>query len=214
MTANQYLDRLLVRYSGMFDIYQPYRIRDTEYPAYGYFFSHNEKYVLVREANLWAADSYEHMLFLTSQEITDVDIDKADQLIREYMEPVFVRQGEELPPKNHMYSFLTIVMICEQKPSEEVIKRIRRYKFDKGYQFNLRGYCNGRLILADMESERVITNFAARKSKKTFLDTFDDVKEGKITFSELCQKHEITPFTQDMEVERKHNSRSKADSLY
>lgn len=38
MTASDYLDRLLVRYSGMFDIYQPYRIEEEEYPAYGYFF--------------------------------------------------------------------------------------------------------------------------------------------------------------------------------
>lgn len=214
MTANQYLDRLLVRYSGMFDIYRPYRINETEYPAYGYFFSHNEKYVLVREANLWAADSYEHMLFITAKTITQEDVDKADQLIREYMEPVFVRQGDDLPPANHMYSFLTIVMICEEKPSTEVLKRIKKYKFDKGYQFNLRGYCNGRLIAVDLESEHVTTNFAARKSKKTFIETFEDVKKGKISFSELCKKHEITPFSQDMEPDRKRSSRTKADSLF
>ena len=62
-----YTHLLLLRYSGTFDIYKPYFIDGKEYPAYGYFFSHLEKYVLVREANLWASDSYEHILFITCQ---------------------------------------------------------------------------------------------------------------------------------------------------
>lgn len=38
MEMAQYLDRLLLRYSGTFDIYKPYFIDGKEYPAYGYFF--------------------------------------------------------------------------------------------------------------------------------------------------------------------------------
>ena len=45
MNTAEYLDRLLVKYSSAFDIYQPYVIHGKEYPAYGYFFSHTEKYV-------------------------------------------------------------------------------------------------------------------------------------------------------------------------
>ncbi len=62
MNSADYLNRLLLKYSGTFDIYQPYMIMGREYPAYGYFFSHVEKYVLVRKANMWSADSYEHIL--------------------------------------------------------------------------------------------------------------------------------------------------------
>lgn len=214
MTANEYLDRLLVRYSGMFDIYQPYRIGEEEYPAYGYFFSHNEKYVLIREANLWSVDSFEHMLFDTRDQITTKDIDRADRVIREYMEPVLVCKGEKMPEKNHMYSYLTFIFVVNRKPDAEVIKRIKKYKFEKGYQFNIRGYSSGRMVLVDIESEKVYTNYQARKGKKLFLETFKDVKEGKITFSQLCEKHEITPFTQDMEGERKGESSKKAAALF
>ncbi len=63
MDSADYLNRLLLKYSGTFDIYQPYTILGKEYPAYGYFFSHVEKYVLVRKANMWSADTYEHVLF-------------------------------------------------------------------------------------------------------------------------------------------------------
>ena len=211
MTANDYLDRLLVRYSGMFDIYQPYRIGEKEYPAYGYFFSHNEKYVLMREANLWTVDSFEHMLFETRDTLTLEDVESADHVIREYMEPVLVCKGEKMPEKNHMYSYLTYVFVVNQTPDAEVLKKIKKYKFEKGYQFNIRGYSSGRMVLVDIASEKVITNYQARKGKKLFQETFRDVKEGKITFSQLCEKHEITPFTQEMEEERKGESRGKAD---
>ena len=61
--------------SGTFDIFKPYVIHGKEYPAYGYFFSHTEKYVLVREANMWSADSYEHILFIRAQELEQPLID-------------------------------------------------------------------------------------------------------------------------------------------
>ena len=214
MTASDYLDRLLVRYSGMFDIYQPYRIEEEEYPAYGYFFSHNEKYVLIREANLWTVDSFEHMLFDTREKITIEDIDRADRVIREYMEPVLVCKGEKMPEKNHMYSYLTFVFIVDQAPDPEVIRKVKKYKFEKGYQFNIRGYSSGRMVLVDISSEKVYTNDQARKGKKLFVETFEDVKKGKITFSQLCEKHEITPFTQELERERKGESREKADIVH
>lgn len=38
MKTADYLDQLLRKYSGTFDIYQPYVIHGKEYPAYGYFF--------------------------------------------------------------------------------------------------------------------------------------------------------------------------------
>lgn len=93
MEMAQYLDRLLLRYSGTFDIYKPYFIDGKEYPAYGYFFSHLEKYVLVREANLWASDSYEHILFITADKITEEHVKEAQDVIQNYMEPKLVRKG-------------------------------------------------------------------------------------------------------------------------
>ena len=90
METADYLNQLLRKYSGTFDLYQPYVIHGKEYPAYGYFFSHTEKYVLVREANMWSADSYEHVLFITAQEVDQALIEEAEALVRNYMEPVLV----------------------------------------------------------------------------------------------------------------------------
>ena len=97
MHSADYLNRLLLRYSGTFDIYQPYTILEREYPAYGYFFSHVEKYVLVRAANMWSADSYEHILFSTREELTMADLEEYGRAVKEYIEPKLVLKGEKLP---------------------------------------------------------------------------------------------------------------------
>ena len=93
MHSADYLNRLLLRYSGTFDIYQPYTILGREYPAYGYFFSHVEKYVLVRKANMWSADSYEHILFANPKELTQAHLEEYRRAIEEYIEPTLFLKG-------------------------------------------------------------------------------------------------------------------------
>ena len=136
MNTAEYLDRLLEKYSSAFDIYQPYVIHGKEYPAYGYFFSHTEKYVLVREANMWSSDSYEHILFVETDEVTEELLKEAHDIVKNYMEPVLVRKGEKVPPPNHMYSYLTIAIISKKAVSGAMRKAIRKFRFEKSLRTN------------------------------------------------------------------------------
>lgn len=188
MNTADYLDQLLRKYSGTFDIYQPYLIHGKEYPAYGYFFSHTEKYILVREANMWSSDSYEHILFLESETVDQHLIDEAYTLVKDYMEPVLVRKGEKFPAQGHMYSYLTISLLAEKPLSGEMHKAIRRFKFEKGYQFNVRGFAQAHIVCATMEDERVYTNYVGRKSAKLYKDTFQDVRSGKPGFKQIMRE--------------------------
>ena len=172
METADYLDRLLQKYSGTFDIYQPYVIHGKEYPAYGYFFSHTEKYILVREANMWSADSYEHVLFMRTGEVDQALIAEAYALIKDYMEPVLVCKGEALPAQGHMYSYLTISLIAERPLSKQMQKAVRSFRFEKGYRFNTRGFSHGHIVCATMEDERVYTNYVGRKTAKLYQDNF------------------------------------------
>lgn len=191
MNTADYLDRLLLKYSGTFDIYQPYVIQGKEYPAYGYFFSHIEKYVLVREANMWSSDSFEHILFMEVDEITEKILQEAYAIVRDYMEPVLVRKGEELPAENHMYSYLTIAIISKSAASRHIQKLIKKFRFEKGYKFNMRGFSQAHILCATMEDEHVYTNSAARKSSKVLKSVFQDVKAGKPGFKQTVAEQNI-----------------------
>ena len=196
MEMAQYLDRLLLRYSGTFDIYKPYFIDGKEYPAYGYFFSHLEKYVLVREANLWASDSYEHILFITADKITEEHVKEPQDVIQNYMEPKLVRKGARVPEKDHMYSFLTVILLSQYPPDRNTLKSVKRYSFDKGYRFNLRGFSTGHMALVSMEDRKITCNRAAAKKVKLLKEIFEEVDAGKPGFDELCEKKDVKPFSQ------------------
>lgn len=196
MNSADYLNRLLLKYSGTFDIYQPYTILGREYPAYGYFFSHVEKYVLVRKANMWSADSYEHILFADPEELTDGHLEEYRQAIEEYIEPTLILKGESLPEPNHMYSYITIAVVTAKALSPEIKKAVRKFKFEKSYMHSIRGYSQARIAVASMEDEAVYVNSMGRSLKKMYRGVFEDVKAGKPGYLEALKKQGAESFKQ------------------
>lgn len=196
MNSKQYLDRLLLRYAGTFNIYKPYSAAGKMIDAYGYFYNHLEKYVLVRDANLWSSDSFEHVFYITGEKINLDTVKQFEKILVEYMEPELVRKGQKIPDKNHMYSYLTLVFISDLTPEPEVLKEIKKFRYEKGYRFNTRGYSQAHMCLVSAEDGKVYTNYAARKSKKILTEVYKEVQQNKIGFDELCEKHHIEPFVQ------------------
>lgn len=197
-TASQrYLDRLLARYSGTFNIYMPYSIGGITFPAYGYFCSHVEKFILTRNTNMWSSDSFEHILFLPKEEVTSDDVFKMKQILLDYVEPKLVLKGEELPPPNHMYSYMSVILISEKTPDKNTVRAVKKLSYDKGYQMNMRGFSQIQICLVSLEDEKVYHNFAASKKKKILKAIFKEVREGKIGFKALCEKQGIEPFVQE-----------------
>ena len=196
MHSADYLNRLLLKYSGTFDIYQPYMIMGREYPAYGYFFSHVEKYVLVRKANMWSADSYEHILFADPEELTDGHLEEYRQAIAEYIEPTLILKGESLPEPNHMYSYITIAVVTAKALSPEIKKAVRKFKFEKSYMHGIRGYSQARIAVVSMEDEAVCVNSMGRSLKKMYRGVFEDVKAGKSGYLEALKKQGAESFKQ------------------
>ena len=196
MNAKEYLNRLLVRYAGTFDIYVPYKIFEREFDAYGFFSSHVEKYVLTRNANLYTQDSYEHSLFLTVDVVTKDLIDEMKRVILDYVEPTLVLKGEKNPEPNHMYSYMTVILISNKEPEKDVVKYLKKQKYDRGYMMHVRGFSQAQFCMVSIADEKVYTNSAAHKKKKLLNGIFKEVKDGKVGFQELWDTGEITPYKQ------------------
>lgn len=197
LTAYTYLDRLLVRYAGTFDLYTPYHIGGKTFPAYGYFYSHVEKFVLTRNANMWSSDSYEHILFVAMDEVTASDVSEMKTILLEEVEPKLVLKGEELPPPNHMYSYMSVILISDKRPSKEAVKAVKKLSYDKGYMMNMRGFSQAQMCLVSIEEEKIYHNFAAHGKKKTLKGIFKEVKEGRAGFKELVEKGDLIPHIQN-----------------
>ena len=163
-----YLERILNEYQKTFDIYRDYKIGDEVVDAYGYFNSHSEKYLLVREVQLWETKAFEHIFFIQREDIDNSTLENILSLIPEYIEPNLVRKGERYPEKNHMYSYITLVILTDSIKNQEIIERVKKYKFEKTYLFSIRGYTQSRVVLIDMDNKNIYTNRLGKNLEKLY----------------------------------------------
>ncbi|MCI7796275.1 MAG: hypothetical protein MR528_08245 [Lachnospiraceae bacterium] len=173
MTTTEYFNRLLPYYRSCFDMDLPYDLCGTECLAHGHFYSHSEKYVLSREARLWESNNFEHVFFLERDALKESDLKEMDRLIREHVEPAMVRGGKSYPEPNHMYTYITFVFLCSSSPEKEVIKSLKKYHYTRNYLFSFRGFCQVRVVAADMETQEIYTNKAGAALRKLFRKSMD-----------------------------------------
>lgn len=162
------LERLLRFYEAYFDIYRDFTAGGDKYDAYAFCNVCNTKYVLVKSAQLWRAHSYEHVFFRKMDELSLEELQQRQKKLREHIEPEFVRKGQKCPPADHMCTYLTTVFICCKALDKEQIRQIRRHKFHRNYRFALRGYCESRLAVFDLESGKIYGNGPAKSLLKKY----------------------------------------------
>ncbi|WP_194611396.1 hypothetical protein [Clostridium vitabionis] len=190
ITPKEYRERLLAKYMPTFDIEVPYSVGGTIYPAYACFSSKSEKYVLVRQANLWTTDSHEHVLFLERERCGAEITEEVKRLVEQHMEPEMVRGGEKLPEKDHMISYLTVIVLLRETPDPDTVQAVRRFRFTRSYLFTLRGRAETHLILADLGKEQIFTNRDAARHRKIYEDIFREVHQGLPGYLDLLAKQQ------------------------
>ena len=163
METSDYLEKILGILSGSFDIYRPVTINSKEYPAYAYYFSLSEKFLVTQKVNLWSARVYEHILFMQAEKCSEETLADARALIETYMEETYVRKGEKYPEKDHMVSYVTVCILSESSPAAKIKEAVSRYRFNRNYLFTFRGIAEGRIICVDLEAETVHGNRSARQ---------------------------------------------------
>ena len=177
VSSDAYLQELLRRYQASFDITENYKMDEIVFPAYAWFHSTSEKYVLRKEAQLWAIKAFEHVFFMKKNSLSPQDLADLKELIIQKIEPEYVRKNEKYPEKDHMCSYISFVIMCEQAPSAETKKLIKKFHFDKGYLFNFRGHSQARLAVATMDTREVFTNYVGKELKPMLFDIYKKMEE-------------------------------------
>lgn len=171
--STAFLNLVLPSYAGTFDLFRPFSFHGTEYPAYGSFWSHNEKFLLTKEMKLWETDNREYIFFIEAETLDETVLAQTDSLLREHVEPELVRGGQKVPPANHMYSYMTVIFMTENPISEAVQEKIRRYSFARTYRFSIRGYSETRLLAVNLSDGQMVFN----KESKALLPLYQKVMD-------------------------------------
>ena len=160
--SETFLEKLITEYAKSFDITRDYEIGGVKAPAYGFFSTISEKYVLTPKANLWSIHGFEHILFLERETINVSDIEAIRNLMKDHMAPELVCKGKKYPEKDHMYSYVTVSVLCNNSPDNETIKAIRTFKYEQNYLMTIRGHVEGHIVLMDLSAGKAYSNKAAK----------------------------------------------------
>lgn len=168
MKAQELFDRMMESYQEDYDIEMPYDIEDETYDAYAGFHVSSAKYVLVKKAQLWRADCFEHTFFRMVSDLKIADIERFCAQVHTYIEPQLVRQGRSWPPADHMYSYITEILICDGGIEDHVKKAVKKVSYLKNYLLTVRGYCEVRLLVFDLAGKTIFGNRAAKELVKGY----------------------------------------------
>ncbi len=174
MNGQEFLGKLLEYYQSSFDIVRPFETECGSFDAYAAFNVTSAKYVLIKKAQLWQAKCYEHAFFSCVTKMDGDTLHKFRQQIIDYIEPELVRKGQNCTEKDHMYTYITGIFLCEEGISTQERQAVRKFRFFKNYRFGIRGYAEARLLVFDLKNNKIYGNRAAKELVKGYGKIFQE----------------------------------------
>lgn len=170
LTREETLQKILRSYATYYDVEECEAV-DLPLTAKCSFHVHSEKYVLVKKAQLWSADSEEYVYIFSVSDFTKNIYEKC----RDYA----YEQGMALidPKPGHMYTYITALFVCERS-ERDAVKALRRCRLHKNFQFSLLGWMDYHTALVDLTADKVYTNGSGHANAK-FLKSIIHVNNKK-----------------------------------
>ena len=165
MGLQEQLERLLNAYSRHYDIKRDVQTEGGFFPAEAVFYLRDEHYLVRRDKRFYAVEQHEYAYFHTTQaldaEALQILIDRSLQAGR----------AEVKPHKEHMCSFVTLVVLAETI-DPEAQKLLKRTRFHKNFRLALHGWMEYHIAAMECSTGSFLSNPAGREARKTLEANF------------------------------------------
>lgn len=160
LSRDEILNRLLQSYEAYFDVDREPKVpAGLPLTATCRFYVHSEKYVLIKKAKLWEADSNEFVYIFSVPELTE----ELFESCRSYA----YEEGMKLidPKPGHMYSYITTVFVCDScTPGAK--KALQKCRIYKSFHFSWYGWMNFHTAAIVRKGSDLLTNRMGRGNAK------------------------------------------------
>lgn len=160
-SRNEVLEKLLKSYETYFDVEMYKKEEEGELPlkAHCRLFVHSEKYVLIKKAKLWDADTNEFVYIFSLPHLTKEWYERCKNYA--------YQEGMKLihPKPGHMYSYITTVFLCDTC-SVDAKKAVCRCRIYKSFRFSWYGWMDFHTAAIVLEEGTVFTNRSGRSNAK------------------------------------------------
>lgn len=152
------LDRLKRAYAAYYDIED---IEDgTPLKALCAYHMRDSQYVLVKKAELWAAENHEYLYLCAVDHLDEGAVDQIFQRVLEDGEP------RVHPHIQHMYTYLTAVTLYDSAEPQALAK-LRKLKKRREYKLSLHGWMEFRIAAVDLSTGDIATNRSGKDLGKS-----------------------------------------------
>ena len=155
--SEQVLEGLKKAYAAYFDIEE---IDDgTTLKARCGYHMRDSQYVLVKKAELWAAESHEYLYLWDAGHL---DLDGVEEIFRRTLD-----DGEPRvkPHAQHMYTYLTAVALYDSA-DPDALNRLKKLKKRREFKLSLHGWMEFRIAAVDLSNGEITVNRAGKALAK------------------------------------------------
>ena len=167
MDTAQMLERTLASFASNYDITREAQVASRKVEALAQLRAMNSRYMLSKKWVVWQANAFEHCIFVTVPTLTAEAVRDWFSFLTEDAEPELVHPGADVPPEGHMYSYLTVVYLCERM-EPEAARAVRKLRFTKNYRFSLRGWATGRALAVETSTGKMAFNAQGKEMRRHF----------------------------------------------
>lgn len=164
MKNSEYMDKLEKSLMRYFDLEYDKKIKEFKFDIFGKFHQRSAKYMFLKEAEIYAFQTNEYIFY------SMIDKSFSADKIKSYYD--FLNENvDEIIDINeeHMSTIITFLFSTIDKPDEDTIKAVQKFKFHKNFKFGLRGWVDVRIFIVNPVTEDIYTNKFGRGEEKKFL---------------------------------------------
>ena len=144
-------------YAAYFDVEE---IDDgTALKALCSFHVRDSQYVLVKKAELWAAENHEYLYLWDAGELDEAAVEEIFRRTLADGEP------RVRPHSQHMYTYLTAVVVCGSV-DRETLEQLKKLRKRREFRLSLHGWMEFRIAAVDLSTGEITVNRAGKAMVK------------------------------------------------
>ena len=166
------LNKLLDAYSHLYDIERDVTVEGKAYPATATYYLRDENYLISKQHVLSAVEQHEYVYFLVADHLD------AETLMAEMDLSRRVGLANVKPHKDHMFSFVTLVVLANTI-DPEAQKLIKKTRFRKNYRMTFHGWMEYHVAAMEVSTNRFFSNPAGKGARKILEQNFTPGKRAR-----------------------------------
>lgn len=162
MDLENYLNTIRKRLERSFDLVENYNINNYEIDLFGEFNMKTERYIVSKKAVIDTMENNEFLFIKYFKNLNKADLEFYINFLIENIDKLIE------PSRDHMSSVITGVLVLDNRPDEEIIRAVEKFKYQKSFAFGFKGWVDIRLVLVIMKENHIITSKKGREVKEVY----------------------------------------------